>query len=97
MAKGTVYPVNNNKFKVGINGGETADTTIANLTNFAPSIEGGVEEWNPMEAEGWGDAMMTSKKLNFSFQGKRTYGDPGNDLNGNFRLVRRCPLMQSSM
>ena len=41
MAKGTVYPVNNNKFKVGINGGETADTTIANLTNFAPSIEGG--------------------------------------------------------
>ena len=39
MAKGTVYPVNNNKFKVGINGGETADTTIANLTNFAPSIE----------------------------------------------------------
>lgn len=80
MAKGTVYPVNNNKFKVGINGGETADTTIANLTNFAPSIEGGVEEWNPMEAEGWGDAMMTSKKLSFSFQGKRTYGDPGNDF-----------------
>ena len=80
MAKGTVYPVNNNKFKVGINGGETADTTIANLTNFAPSIEGGVEEWNPMEAEGWGDAMMTSKKLSFSFQGKRTYGDLGNDF-----------------
>lgn len=75
-----VYPVNNNKFKVGINGTETADTTIANLTNFAPSIEGGVEEWNPMEAEGWGDAMMTSKKLGFSFQGKRTYGDPGNDF-----------------
>ena len=23
--------------------------------------------------------MMTSKKLSFSFQGKRTYGDPGND------------------
>ena len=79
MVNGTVYPVNNNKFKVGIDGGETADTTIANLTNFAPSIEGGVEEWNPMEAEGWGDAMMTSKKLSFSFQGKRTYGDPGND------------------
>ena len=79
MANGTVYPVNNNKFKVGINGGETANTAIANLTNYAPSIEGGVEEWNPMEAEGWGDAMMTSKKLSFSFQGKRTYGDPGND------------------
>lgn len=75
-----VYPVNNNKFKVGIDGSKTATTTIANLTNFAPSIEGGVTEWNPMEAEGWGDAQMTSKKLGFSFQGKRTYGDPGNDF-----------------
>lgn len=75
-----VYPVYNNKFRVGINGSDAADTIIANLTNFAPSIEGGVEEWNSMEAEGWGDAMMTSKKLSFSFQGKRTYGDPGNDF-----------------
>ncbi|RFZ77318.1 hypothetical protein DS742_19195 [Lacrimispora amygdalina] len=74
-----VYPVNNNKFKVGLNGLKDTMTMIANLTNFAPSIEGGVEEWNAMEHEGWGDAMMTSKKLSFSFQGKRTYGDPGND------------------
>lgn len=77
-----VYPVYNNKFKIGKAGAESADADmviIANLENFAPSIEGGVEEWNPMEAEGWGDAMMTSKKLSFSFTGKRTYGDPGND------------------
>lgn len=53
--------------------------TIAELENFAPSIEGGVEEWNSMTAEGWGDAMMTSKKLSFSFSGKRAYGDAGND------------------
>ena len=65
MAAGTVYPVNNNKFKVGIDNSESATTVIANLTNFAPSIEGGIEEWNPMEAEGWGDAMMTSKNLAF--------------------------------
>ena len=75
-----VYPVFNNKFKVGIDGSDTADTVIANLTNFAPSIDGGIEEWNAMEAEGWGDAMMTSKKLSFTFQGKRTYGDSGNDF-----------------
>lgn len=75
-----VYPVYDNKFKVGIDGAAKADTVIANLTNFAPSIEGGVEEWNAMEAQGWGDAMMTNKKLSFSFQGKRTYGDPGNDF-----------------
>ena len=74
-----VYPVNNNKFRIGLNGDTSNMVVIANLTNFAPSIEGGVVEWNPMEAEGWGDAMMTSKKLSFSFQGKRTYGDPGND------------------
>lgn len=76
------YPVFNNKFKIGKEGlasTEASMVIIANLENFAPSIEGGIEEWNPMEAEGWGDAMMTSKKLSFSFSGKRTYGDPGND------------------
>lgn len=76
------YPVYNNKFKIGIEGPLSTEETmaiIANLENFAPSIEGGIEEWNPMEAEGWGEAMMTSKKLSFSFSGKRTYGDPGND------------------
>ncbi|WFR56384.1 hypothetical protein QA584_22645 [Anaerocolumna sp. AGMB13025] len=76
------YPVFNNKFKIGTDGLGSTDgqmVIIANLENFAPSIEGGIEEWNPMEAEGWGDAMMTSKKLSFSFSGKRTYGDPGND------------------
>lgn len=79
MANATVYPVNENKFKVGTDGTTTSMKTIANLTNFAPSIEGGIEEWNAMETGGWGDAMMTSKKLSFSFQGKRTYGDEGND------------------
>ena len=78
----TTYPVFKNTFKIGSKG-LTSTTTdmviIANLENFAPSIEGGVEEWNPMEAEGWGDAMMTAKKLSFSFSGKRTYGDTGND------------------
>lgn len=74
-----VYPVFNNKFKIGLEGKKEDMSIIANLTNFAPSIDGGIEEWNAMEAEGWGDAMMTNKKLSFSFQGKRTYGDPGND------------------
>lgn len=77
-----VYPVYNNKFKIGkagVSSMEADMVIIANLENFAPSIDGGVEEWNAMEHEGWGDAMMTSKKLSFSFSGKRTYGDPGND------------------
>lgn len=78
----TVYPVYENKFKIGKAGLESTEeqmVLIANLVNFAPSIDGGLEEWNPMEAGGWGDAMMTNKKLSFSFSGHRTYGDPGND------------------
>lgn len=79
---GTVYPVFNNKFKIGTKGlsSTTEDMVIiAEVENFAPSIDGGVEEWNAMEHEGWGNGMMTSKKLSFSFTGKRAYGDPGND------------------
>jgi hypothetical protein len=76
------YPVYDNEFAIGIEGLASTETDmviIANLENFAPSIEGGIEEWNAMEHKGWGEAMMTSKKLSFSFSGKRTYGDPGND------------------
>lgn len=79
---GTVYPVFDNEFKIGTKGlaSEQADMAIIEeLENFAPSIDGGVEEWNSMEDKGWGNAMMTSKKLSFSFSGKRAYGDPGND------------------
>lgn len=79
---GKVYPVFNNKFKIGTKGLNSTDSDmviIANMENFAPSIDGGVEEWNSMEHEGWGDSMMTSKKLSISFSGKRTYGDLGND------------------
>lgn len=80
--KGTVYPVYDNEFEIGLKGlaSEEADMAIiAEIENFAPSIDGGVEEWNSMSAKGWGNAMMTSKKLSFSFSGKRAYGDPGND------------------
>ena len=80
--EGKVYPVYDNKFKIGIKGLDSTEDDmkeIANLENFAPSIDGGIEEWNAMEHEGWGDAMMTAKKLSFGFTGKRTYGDPGND------------------
>lgn len=41
MGDAKVYPVNNNKFKIGLNGSKDTMVTVANLTNFAPSIEGG--------------------------------------------------------
>lgn len=80
--KGKVYPVHNNIFKFGTKGLEsTAEqmATPADLENFAPSIDGTVEEWFAMDAAGWAKASMTGKKLSFSFKGKRSVGDPGND------------------
>ena len=47
-AKGKVYPVHNNAFKFGTAGLESTDEQMvmpADLENFAPSIDGTVEEW----------------------------------------------------
>lgn len=81
-AKGKVYPVHNNIFKFGTNGlasEEAAMLMPADLENFAPSIDGTVEEWYAMDAKGWAKAAMTGKKLSFAFKGKRSVGDTGND------------------
>ena len=46
-AKGKVYPVHNNAFKFGTAGLESTDEQMvmpADLENFAPSIDGTVEE-----------------------------------------------------
>lgn len=79
---GIVFPVHDNEFKFGIGGIDSTDQqmlTPANLENFAPSIDGTLEEWYSMDAKGWAKAAMTGKKLGFSFKGKRTVGDPAND------------------
>ena len=82
VAKGKVYPVHNNVFKFGTAGLESTDEQMvmpADLENFAPSIDGTVEEWYSMDAAGWAKAAMTGKKLGFGFKGKRSVGDPGNE------------------
>lgn len=79
---GKVYPVHGNTFKFGTKGiGSGAEDMAmpADLENFAPTIDGTVEEWYAMDAEGWAKAAMTGKKLSFSFTGKRSVGDKGND------------------
>ena len=79
---GKVYPVHNNKFKFGTNGLDSTEDQMVmpkDLENFAPTIDGTVEEWYAMDAEGWAKAAMTGKKLSFAFKGKRSVGDPGND------------------
>lgn len=79
---GRVYPVHNNKFRIGIKGLESTDEQMVmpkDLTNFAPSIDGTTDDWFAMDAEGWSKTAVVGKKLSFSFQGKRSVGDPGND------------------
>lgn len=78
-----VFPVYKNVFKVGTKGLAsvipTDFVTIADLETFSPSIDGTVEEWTPMNTDGWARALMTGKKFSLSLAGKRTHGDPGND------------------
>lgn len=78
-----VYPVYKNVFKIGKKGLASAlpadMVVIADIETFSPSIDGTVEEWTPMNTEGWVRALMTGKKLTVSLSGKRNEGDAGND------------------
>ena len=76
-----VYPVFKNKFKIGAT--KEALNDIAEMESFGVSIDGNVEEWSPMEAEGWLKRMVTGKALTISLSGKRCVGDAGTDFLAN--------------
>lgn len=79
MAKATnVYPVLDNKFKVGA--AKENATIIADMEQFSVSVSNGVETWTPMDTEGWQRALMTAKAMTISLTGKRNIGDTGNDF-----------------
>ncbi len=81
MANTGVFPVFDNVFKVGKAGrsSEAADmVTVAEMESFSVSIDGNVEEWKPMEAEGWTKRMTAGKALTISLSGKLCPSDPGN-------------------
>lgn len=52
---------------------------IKDMESLSPSIDGGIEEWNPLDQHGWVRRLMTAKSFSLSMSGKRNYGDPGND------------------
>ena len=83
MAMNTgVYPVYENKFKVGTRGraSEEGDmAAIAELETFEVSIDGNTVKWSPMEMQGWLRRMVTGKALTITLTGKRCLGDAGND------------------
>lgn len=59
--------------------GETF-TEIEDLSEMNLAVEGNIEEWNSLKGKGWGNALMTAKKISGSFAGKRCIGDAGNDF-----------------
>lgn len=83
MAKTGVYPVFENKFKIGVKGRDSTSPDdlkpISDLETFSVAIDGNIEEWSPMEAEGWKRRMVTGKALTITLSGKRCIGDEGND------------------
>lgn len=82
MATTGVYPVFDLKFKVGINGPQSTEEdmkVVAEMETFSVSVDGNVEEWTPMNTEGWVRRLMTGKGFSISLNGKRHHGDPGND------------------
>ena len=83
MANLGVYPVFNIAFKIGTKGRESVDPTdmvvIKDMETFSPSIDNNVEEWTPMDTEGWIRRLTTGKGFAIALSGKRHVGDPGND------------------
>lgn len=72
-----VYPVYENQFKLGA--AKDAATAIADMETFSVSFDNGVEEWKPMDQEGWTRRLLTAKSVTIRINGKRNVGDPGND------------------
>lgn len=73
-----VYPVYDNQFQVGTSKESLND--IADMVTFSVTLDNGVEEWNPMDQEGWVRRLLTSKSITISISGKRNIGDAGNDF-----------------
>jgi hypothetical protein len=81
-----VFPVFNIEFKIGTAGRESESgdmKIIKDMETFEISIDTNVEEWTPMETEGWMRRLATGKGFGITLNGKRHVGDPGNDYVAN--------------
>lgn len=78
----SVYPVNNIDFTIGTKGVESEEADfkiIKEMITFSIAPDNNIQEWNPMEAKGWMRRLMTGKSITITLEGKRNYGDAGND------------------
>ena len=97
-----VLPVYENEFYVSTNGrgtgtGEDKYETctfekVADMENFSVSIDTNIEEWSPMDTQGWTRRLATGKGFSISLSGKRSIGDPGNDYVASKRFATGTAL-----
>lgn len=76
-----VFPVFDLDFKINtLPGGVATLASIKDIETMSLSIDGNVEEWTPMDTEGWVRRLMTGKSFTMGLNGKRNIGDAGNDF-----------------
>ena len=76
-----VFPVFTLDFKINtVPGGTPTLASIKDIETMSLSIDGNVEEWTPMDTEGWVRRLMTGKSFTMGLNGKRNIGDAGNDF-----------------
>lgn len=76
-----VFPVFTLDFKINtLPGGVATLASIKDIETMSLSIDGNVEEWTPMDTEGWVRRLMTGKSFTMGLNGKRNIGDAGNDF-----------------
>lgn len=78
MPQTGVYPVYENQFQTGSSSSNLSN--IADMESFSVTFDNGVEEWTPMDQEGWRRRLLTAKAISISVTGKRNVGDTGNDF-----------------
>jgi len=81
MSYAGVFPVHGMTFKVNTvpAPGAASLATIKDMESMSLSIDGTVEEWTPMDTEGWIRRLMTAKAFTLGLNGKRHITDAGND------------------
>lgn len=81
MSYAGVFPVFDLDFKINtLPGGVATLASIKDIETMSLSIDGNVEEWTPMDTEGWVRRLMTGKSFTMGLNGKRNIGDAGNDF-----------------
>ena len=77
----TVFPVKDIDFKISANGRGVAANFVAirGMETFSITFDNGIDEWNPLDSDGWVRRLVTSKAMTVSISGKRVNACAGND------------------